>query len=216
MLVDSSVDSISMAKVGRRKKSGERYACGKLKPRGVPGAHTLWRRIKDHGIRLGMNPELGSVLGRLSLFGEISEREVEAGRYFARVVANFERDAGCPPRLVKSPTYEAAFNNGFREVHSGSHSDARLRRSQRRFDEFDRIFYDSHTRAIVEEVCCNDREISASELPTLRSGLTALADHLRIRGNNNNTRSPIAEPTGRRSSMLRRDRTRRSGNSGCV
>jgi hypothetical protein len=172
-----------MGKAGRPKKAGERYASGGLIPKGVPGANTLWRRIKDYGVRLGLSPELGSVLGRLSLFGEISEREVEAGRYFAQIVADFERDAGHAARSARSPTYEARFYNGHGPHREALREGYDLRRSQRRYEELDRIIFDPHTRAILEAVCCDDHEISALELPTLQSGLTALANHFKIRPN---------------------------------
>ena len=128
-------------------------------------------------------PELGLVLGRLSLFGELNERQVEAGRHFARIVARFEREAGYQKRSPAGQQYNAGYGlklTASNEMDLKAHES--LRRSQRQFDNLERALYDPHTRAVVEEVCCNDREVGSLEIPTLRIGLTALADHLKFPG----------------------------------
>ncbi len=64
--------------VGRPRKAGERYASGDLKSKRDEGdvrAPTLWRRIKDGAVRGAAHPYAGTVLGRLSIFGALSDAE---------------------------------------------------------------------------------------------------------------------------------------------
>jgi hypothetical protein len=185
--------------MGKVRKQRDRYPCGRLRPAGIPGAPTVWRRIKDYGIRLGINPEVGSVLGRLSIFGELGERQVEAGRRFAHIVADFEREAGCPKRSPASPQYNVRFGRTHAYTEEmDPKAVARLSALQRQFYRLEAVLSDPHTRAIVEEVCCNDREIHSLDFPTLRSGLTALADYWKFPGKSNSARVAILATKPRR------------------
>ena len=108
---------------------------------------------------------------------------MEARRHFARIVARFEREAGYQKRSPAGQQYNAGYGlklTASNEMDLKAHES--LRRSQRQFDNLERALYDPHTRAVVEEVCCNDREVGSLEIPTLRIGLTALADHLKFPG----------------------------------
>jgi hypothetical protein len=171
------------------------------KPVQTSCAPTLWRRIKDHGIRVGADPELGSVLGRLSLFGELNDSQVEAGRYYAKLVATFERESGCPRRTVASPQYDRAYKSGS-AVMETAHPEwaARMKSLQRKMDRTESVLYDPRMRRAVEEVCCNDHEISSLDYPSLRAGLTALANYWKLPGKNRtdregeNTRSSRHRP----------------------
>jgi hypothetical protein len=139
-----------------------------------------------------MDPELGSVLGRLGLFGEINERQVEAGRYFARIVACIERKAGYQKRSPASPQYEAGFRlNLIKTNDAPLGTERKLRALQREFENLRMVLYDDHTREVIEEVCCNDHEINSLEFPLLRSGLTALAGHLKLPDKKNESRVAI-------------------------
>ncbi len=77
-----------VAKRGRSSKSGERYKCGKLKPAETskqPISPTLWQRIKTNGQKIGLDPRLGTELGRLALHDELTSAEVSAGFRIAEI-----------------------------------------------------------------------------------------------------------------------------------
>jgi len=88
--------------VGRPRKAGERYASGDLKSKRDEGdvrAPTLWRRIKDGAVRGAAHPYAGTVLGRLSIFGALSDAEVEAGFRVAEIVGRYQ-EAGADELIV--------------------------------------------------------------------------------------------------------------------
>jgi hypothetical protein len=81
------------AKRGRPAKSGERYKCGKLKPADTskqPISPALWQRIKTNGQKIGLDPRLGTELGRLALHDELSSAEASAGFRIAEIYRAFE------------------------------------------------------------------------------------------------------------------------------
>ena len=85
------------AKRGRPSKSGDRFKCGKLKPAETskqPISPALWQRIKTDGQKIGLDPRLGTELGRLALHDELSSAEVSAGFRIAEIYQAFERFHG--------------------------------------------------------------------------------------------------------------------------
>ena len=73
---------IMAAKRGRPSKSGDRYKCGKLRPAETSKQQispALWHRIKTNGQKIGLDPRLGTELGRLALHDELTSAEVSAG-----------------------------------------------------------------------------------------------------------------------------------------
>src|SRR5260370_42323850 len=82
-----------VAKRGRPSKSGDRYKCGKLKPADTskqPISPALWQRIKTNGQKIGLDPRLGTELGRLALHDELTSAEVSAGFPIAEIYQGFE------------------------------------------------------------------------------------------------------------------------------
>src|SRR5271165_4777230 len=99
----------------RRKVMGERKPCGRLKPaeKEDPRFPTMWRRIKDHGTRVGIHPYVGTVLGRLSLSGALRNHQVEAGFRFAELLGTYHRlCTGARRYSAASPAYERGFGAG--------------------------------------------------------------------------------------------------------
>ena len=85
------------AKRGRPSKSGDRYNCGKLRPAETskqPISPALWQRIKTNGQKIGLDPRLGTELGRLALHDELTSAEVSAGFRIAEIYHAFERFHG--------------------------------------------------------------------------------------------------------------------------
>src|ERR1700742_5168116 len=75
-------------KRGRPSKTGERYKCGKLRPVETskqPISPALWQRIRTNGQKIGLDPRLGTELGRLALHDELTSAEVSAGFRIAEI-----------------------------------------------------------------------------------------------------------------------------------
>jgi hypothetical protein len=86
-----------VSKRGRPSKSGERYKCGKLKPAETskqPISPALWQRIKTNGQKIGLDPRLGTELGRLTLHDELTSAKVSAGFRIAEIYYAFEHFHG--------------------------------------------------------------------------------------------------------------------------
>jgi hypothetical protein len=78
-------------KRGRKRKTGERYPSGDLKPAIAPA---LWRRIRDHGGEF--NPLLRTELCRLSYHGELSDRQTLAGFYIGDIYRRYYGQKNSP------------------------------------------------------------------------------------------------------------------------
>jgi len=165
---------------GRPRKGGPRYACGKRKNVGDVRAPTLWRRIKDHGVRLGIDPRLGAELGRLSLHGELTDSQVSIGLKIAAIYGSYDRLVLGRRRALASPSYIMAYGRPDASERSDPLDEARmataeLKRLERRIDrakgEFERVqsgIPSAGARAVVECVCVEDRAINSSHLNDLR------------------------------------------------
>jgi hypothetical protein len=153
--------------LGRRRQAGERYPGGKIKPRddGDARAPTLWRRIKDGAVKGGAHPYAGTVLGRLSIFGILTDAEVEAGFRVAEIVGRYERLSGAPRRTCASPAYESGFGFAF-DAHVRADADMvkrferRVRRVRRAYEHLVDHLPDNGRDALFT-VCVEDREINS-------------------------------------------------------
>jgi hypothetical protein len=154
-------------RLGRSRRAGERYPGGKIKPRdaGDMRAPTLWRRIKDGAVKGGAHPYAGTVLGRLSIFGLLTDAEVEAGLRVAEIVGRYEKLSGAPRRTCASPAYESGFGFMF-EAYEGADAslvkrfEGRVRRARRAYEHLlDHI--PEGGREALFTVCVEDREINS-------------------------------------------------------
>jgi hypothetical protein len=169
--------------LGRPRLAGERYPGGKIKPRdeGDVRAPTLWRRIKDGAVKGGAHPYAGTVLGRLSIFGLLTDAEVEAGLRVAEIVGRYERVSGAPRRTCASPAYERGFGFSL-DAHAHALADADLaRRFERRVRQARRSYeylldhIPESARDALFTVCVEDREINALLHKDLQTVLRQLA-----------------------------------------
>jgi hypothetical protein len=94
-------------RAGRPRKPGLRTKAGRPKPAGDKGAPTTWRRILDEGVALGLDPRLGTELGRLALHGLLSETQVTAGTFIAGWYAQAAKAIRPPRRMPASPDLNA-------------------------------------------------------------------------------------------------------------
>lgn len=157
--------------VGRNRKPGRRKPSGRLKATasdGIPGA--VWRRIKDHGWRAGVHPDLATTIGHMSLAKIITDTEATAAIWVAEVYGAYERLSGMPRRASASPAYERGWIRG-----TGGDGDAvsvvehRARRAARDMARIERCIvrtahFANHARArsVLEDACVNDVHIASA------------------------------------------------------
>ena len=168
-----------VAKRGRPSKSGERYKCGKLKPAETskqPISPALWQRIKTNGQKIGLDPRLGTELGRLALHDELTSAEVSAGFRIGEIYKAFEQFHG--------RTRSAAGSSFFRQFVADTEKPIEVNR--RRTDDYISIdqeererdaredfdilqFYmPAAQRDLVEQVCVASQPINPVSLPVLK------------------------------------------------
>src|SRR6266699_82361 len=146
-------------KRGRRALPGDRYRCGKKRP-GEDKGGALWRRIADHGEKLALDPRLGSELGRLRHFGELNNLQASAGSRVGEIYGRYERLKHLH-RSAASPSYRLGF---------GESDEPSFLRLQEEIQARD-------LKALMEEVCVDDRPINPTRLDELRAALDHLAVH---------------------------------------
>lgn len=154
-----------------RKPSGDRK-------NGV--APATFYRIREHGVRLGLDPRLATVLGRMGLFNELSTVEVDAGFRIAEIYGAYESLNGIPRRHAASPSYQRGF--GSKDVDTSRMTpdevvrfERRQRRSRKAFDKLQLMFPHDAARDLIERACCNNEEIGPVLKPKLAILLHGIA-----------------------------------------
>jgi hypothetical protein len=168
-----------VARRGRPSKSGDRYKCGKLKPADTskqPISPALWQRIKTNGQKIGLDPRLGTELGRLALHNELTSMEVSAGFRIAEIYQAFEHFHG--------RTRSAAGSSFFRQFVADLEKPIEVTR--RRTDDYIDIdreererearedfgvlqyYMPAAQRDLVEQVCVTSRSINPASLSVLK------------------------------------------------
>lgn len=161
---------------GRKRKAGQRYPSGKYKPQNLNlMSPAQWRRIKDHGSQLSMDPRLGTELGRLNLVqGELNAEQVAVGHRIAAIYGAYERLHG-RRRSVVSPSYQMGYGRspeGDCDEATAQRIDADWKRVQENIPPWG--------RAVLEQLCVEDRAISPAQFGTVRQMLDRLALHLNM------------------------------------
>jgi hypothetical protein len=140
------------------RRTEERKANG-AKPQGV--APAVFYRIREHGVRLGVDPRLATVIGRMGMFKELSEAEVDAGFRIAEVYGRYEGMKGIPRRTAASPSYERGF--GAKDILLDRLSPDELkrhnksvRRAEKAFDQVQNWI--GNQQALIERVCVLNEE----------------------------------------------------------
>jgi hypothetical protein len=166
---------------GRPHKSGERYACGILKPE-VYVTGNQYQRLRA----ITRDPLLGSQLGRYGFLGELSPIEVEVGFAIARIQGALDRALGTSrPRQPKSPSYEI----GRRTFDSTVETEDEAERARKAVTRFARL--ESEVHAMAQEfpgikqtlwaLCIDDEPCGPIGLPYVKRALSLLAPVLGIR-----------------------------------
>lgn len=175
----------------------ERYASGNPKPTEAQKAEqkavapTIIRRLKDHLIPMAKDKRLGSVLGIMHLEGILSEAEAEAGLLYAEDVGAYERSHGHPARSARSAAWEGGFGRADLDLDALKRMDPdaadkierKMKRHRKAVDRrYDRAqacvpTFPLIASAVLEELCCNDRPVSAVHHPGVKQILRNLAVH---------------------------------------
>lgn len=168
-----------VAKRGRPSKSGERYKCGKLKPADTskqPISPALWQRIKTNGQKIGLDPRLGTELGRLALHDELTSAEVSAGFRIAEIYQTFEHFHGRTRSAAGSSFFrqfvadiEKPIEVGRRRSDDYISLDLEEREREAR-EDFDVLQYymPAPQRDIIEQFCVASRSINPLSIPVLK------------------------------------------------
>jgi hypothetical protein len=174
-------------KRGPKRKPGPRYPCGKRKlvranPLGDDASSDdpLVRELAEwtESIRkFASDPRQGSELGRLEMEGVLTPAEAAAGQRYAEIVGRYERLVGFRSRHPSSVDYLGGSSRYDTYVRSDEEADDLVRRAKKDYDEARLLIppYPSAAHRIIDEVCCNDREINPSCYPGLIDVLDNLA-----------------------------------------
>ena len=208
------------ARRGRPSKSGERYKCGKLKPAETskqPISPALWQRIKTNGQKIGLDPRLGTQLGRLALHDELTSAEVSAGFRIAEIYQVFEHFHGRTRSAAGSSFFrqfvadtEKPIEVGPRRTDDYISIDQEEREREAR-EDFDVLQYymPAAQRDIVEQVRVASGPINPVSFPVLKivlqyssrsSATTRIIDRSGARS---------SMPTRQKSNSISRRRTKR-------
>lgn len=176
-------------KSGPKKRDGERYACGKLKPTGDPIQPAVWQRIRAAATRDAGDPRLASEIGRLSFFRELTNAQAAAAFRIGAIYGTFERLKGSPRRAIASPSYERGFDGDSGVAEELMAADVLADRNQR-VDAAEKIWRGLQTeiailplygrgvnapRRLLELLCVDDRAVPGTDLDLVRAWLDDLA-----------------------------------------
>jgi hypothetical protein len=153
-------------KRGRKRKSGERYPSGDLKPPVPPAA---WGRIRDLG-----NPIFRTELGRLSFHRMLSDVQTHAGFYIGDIYRHFggqENPRKTPAGRKSSEKIDRRLNS--RQPLLFSAKDMRAEDWRTIENEVDAL--PKTLRTAVLDLCVFDRAINSRIYPELRDFLDRIA-----------------------------------------
>ena len=169
MVENSKTPTNVATKAGRPAEEGDRFPCGKLRPRVSP---VQVRRILDHAVATSGDRRFGSEVGRLLLTGKITSDEAASAFAIADIYGTFERLEGLT-RSARSPAYETGFGRGEMAESAGylkAHADAKARF---RFLQQSLSAFPPRARTVVEALCVEDLSIASGD-PALLESLRAL------------------------------------------
>ena len=109
-----------MAKVGRKPISAERYASGRVKPPHlrdvqIPPPAAI-KRTMEAALRAAGDPRWASMVGRLRLCRDLTERQFNAAEAYRRLRGRFDRMMGLPRRSARSCLYDIEAGRNPREM----------------------------------------------------------------------------------------------------
>ncbi len=159
----------------RKRLTGERYACGKLKPDNVPTAAHI-RRAQGEALMRGRDPWLGTRLGWLYLNREITSRQVEAGLRFAKLFLDYSKIAGFPPRAATSIDLNRVPGRAVDED-----DETAVRALKGRYNDVTGELHRCGALESVVSVCVDEQILEWQDRKSLGRGLSLLVDMLGIK-----------------------------------
>lgn len=153
-----------------------------------PGAGTLWRRVADNWEALealGANPDLGTVIGRMFLFGELSHTEASAARLYAEIAGRYSRYFGLARETAASPAYERGFGRED-EVERHSRNDTmksyerRAKKARRAWEKVQACLPPGPAKDVLHDVAVLNREVPKALYPDLRIVLAKIGGKFAI------------------------------------
>jgi hypothetical protein len=156
-----------------------------------PGSNTLWRRLKDYQEdlrKLGADPNLSTVLGRLYLFGVLSEVEFGAGILYADLAGRYARYHKEARESAASPNYQRGLG---REDEVERHNkegtmaayERRARAARKSWEKATSVIPNERAREVLRSVCVLDQEVSQLIYDDLKILLRKIADKFGIQEN---------------------------------
>jgi hypothetical protein len=192
-------------KRGRPSKTGDRYKCGKLRPAETskqPISPALWQRIKTNGQKIGLDPRLGTELGRLALHDELTSAEVSAGFRIAEIYQTFEHFHGRTRSAAGSSFFRQfvadlekpiEVNRRRTDDHISIDQEEREREAREDFDVL-QYYMPVAQRDLVEQVCVSSQPINPVSLPVLKMVLQYFFEIFRDDKNYQSKRSKKFDP----------------------
>lgn len=170
--------------MAKKRKSGERYPSGDLKPDRYPP--TTVRRILDEARRQAVTPLLGSVVGVMLLDRKLTEPQFSALNEWAGFVGRYDRLVGNKARTVKSPSYQKGLSGGGEAEAdyvcrycdcSGDFTKCDLRARMRREWNACEAALGSAWNVVYNAVLHGQRPVTYEQVLDMQDGATRLAAH---------------------------------------
>lgn len=173
---------------GPKRKSGDRYKCGKLKQAPLSLAErrakaTLtWQRRKDNIIAMGEDPLFESQIGTMSLLHILTDGEAMTAAHIAAVIGRFERLTDAPKRSAASQAFLSGYNEKLDPYARGDEEtvtsfERQVRRARKAqatvFEKIaeacgDNVTATKRARDVIYDLCVNDRMVSEALHPGLK------------------------------------------------
>jgi hypothetical protein len=183
-----------MAKRGRPKKPGKRHPGGQLVQAPEGPSVAAWQRIAADAVKLGLNPLIGTQLGRLGFIGTLTPVEVATGFRIAEIYGRYERAIG-RRRSAASPSYEMGRG---RDTQAPESEEARERAQDaaRAFGalQAEIALAPRGVRGPLEELCVEDRPCPPGWLPAVKIALGMLAEALGVKRRRTSTERKSGPP----------------------
>ena len=147
-----------------------------MKRQNQPISPALWQRIKTNGQKIGLDPRLGTELGRLALHDELTSAEVSAGFRIAEIYNSFYNFHGRSRSAAGSSFFrqfvadsEKPIEVGRRRTddYIGIDREAAEREAREDFDVL-QFYMPVPQRDLVEQVCVEGRPINPVSIPVLK------------------------------------------------
>ena len=168
---------------GRKKKAGERYASGDLKPAHEPResgiSPAMVERMERALLERVADRDLATPLGWLRLHNCLTRAQTAAGMTYAELCDKLARAIGVPPG-IKAQSFEPS--TGRSESQGASTKGARRARDRHEVATMFAAGRNQKIRALLHNVCYLGNHPMAQDLPALSTALDKLERHCRLTG----------------------------------